>query len=135
MCILDKMELVHPPDHLIPEEWMWEEGVMATLFREDVLSVGFDYDKGQLIVTVCANDIMVPGSDSEDIANELELLDLIKEWQKYGSHGVIRWLCKKRNTTSMKPSIRKYMQDSGSWDDEMDALPIDHQWYEKMRRK
>ena len=122
MCDLDKHKLVYTyqekgyPD----EEWVWEEMAMAVMFRSEDLNVGFD--NGQLVVSVCANDLFVPAADSEDIANETELLALAKEWEKYGRNGVVRWLCRKRNQRPRGVAVNRLMAE-GAWDDEMESLP------------
>lgn len=84
-------------------------------------------------VYVLANDVFAWGcADAECLSNSdgeepSEIIDLYRAWKASGHAGVTKWLCKKRNEQPQKP-IKERMQKAGTWDDELEDLPVNVYW-------
>ncbi|GAB4003070.1 hypothetical protein GCM10028807_62760 [Spirosoma daeguense] len=108
-----------------------ESLALACLLADDVVFPMSIERKGGGITTgiyVLCNDVFAWAcSDLEPIIsndNEApsEIIDLYKLHKENIKYGWIKWVCLKRNEQPQGP-LKKYMQDAGYWNDQLEALP------------
>lgn len=78
-------------------------------------------------VYVNCNDVFAWGcSDTENLSDS-EIIDLYKLHKEWGSDGVVKWVCIKRNEQPQDP-IKEKMIKANHWDDVLENLKPNHYW-------
>lgn len=101
-------------------EW-FSEKIFLELLSKSVIELNCG-DDNKISFYVNMNDVFAWGcSESKDIDNAMDLLDLYIECKKFGERdGPIRWGCIKEGMQPQKP-IRESLQ-SKAWDEKMESL-------------
>jgi hypothetical protein len=115
------------------EEYCNDEKALALMLLDDVLFCNSRYysmekdgkSEGHTIVLfIICNDIFAWGcADAEELNDTDEISKLYKMWLKDKKWGATKYCCFKRNEKPQHP-IAEAMKKDGSWDDEMEKLPL-----------